>query len=64
MMYQAGEGRRKLATAVLARRARLVLLTVTLAGAAVLGACSTTEGAGKDLSKLGNSIEDSARRNK
>jgi predicted small secreted protein len=42
--------------------------TAGLTGAAVmlvlLSACSTTEGFGTDVKKLGNSIENSAERNK
>ncbi len=41
------------------------LAVVALAAAAIaLAACSTTEGAGKDVKNLGKNIEDSAARNK
>lgn len=46
---------------------RTIMLTTTLllllGAAPLLGACNTTAGAGKDLSKAGEAIEDSAKRN-
>ncbi|MFN0010042.1 MAG: hypothetical protein ACKVS8_00200 [Phycisphaerales bacterium] len=43
---------------------RLAALAVVMAGAAVLAACSTTEGFGKDVKNLGGDIEESAAENK
>jgi len=39
-----------------------LLLTIFLAGAGILAlaACNTTEGAGKDIESLGESIQDAA----
>lgn len=42
----------------------LLVLVAIAAGAGALAACSTTEGAGKDVKNLGKNIEDSAARNK
>lgn len=41
-----------------------VPLTLLLLSLSVLNACSTTEGFGNDVEKLGGNIEDSAARNK
>lgn len=38
-------------------------LLLLLGAAPMLGACNTTAGAGKDLSKAGQAIENSANRN-
>lgn len=43
---------------------RLLVLTACVAGMGVMAACSTTEGFGEDVGKLGNNIEDSAAKNK
>ena len=45
-------------------RLLLLLQLLLAAGAAALGACSTTEGFGEDVKHLGGNIEDSAARNK
>ncbi|WP_291296403.1 entericidin A/B family lipoprotein [Elioraea sp.] len=46
---------------------RNIMLTTTLllllGAAPLLGACNTTAGAGKDISKAGEAIENSANRN-
>jgi entericidin A len=42
----------------------LVSLALLLASAALLSACNTMEGLGKDTKKLGEKIEGSAARNK
>ncbi len=42
------------------RNLRLLLLAI--AAAAVLGGCNTIEGAGKDIQKAGEKIEDAAKR--
>jgi predicted small secreted protein len=51
-------------TVACAWRPRLFALLALAVGAAVLSACSTTEGFGKDVKNLGDSIEDSAAENK
>lgn len=38
----------------------LALLLLTLLAATVLGGCNTIEGAGKDIQKAGEKIEDAA----
>ncbi len=38
------------------------LLLLALAAAVVLGGCNTIQGAGKDIQKAGEKIEDAARR--
>ncbi|MEK6701597.1 MAG: hypothetical protein AABZ53_04990 [Planctomycetota bacterium] len=43
---------------------RLFAVVALVIGVAVLAACSTTEGFGEDVGKLGNNIENSAARNK
>ncbi|HMN35311.1 MAG TPA: entericidin A/B family lipoprotein [Chiayiivirga sp.] len=42
------------------RNLRLLLLAI--AAAVVLGGCNTIEGAGKDIQKAGEKIEDAAKR--
>lgn len=42
----------------------LLALAAAAAFGAALGACSTTEGFGKDVKNLGGGIEDSAAKNK
>ncbi|MEJ5208893.1 MAG: entericidin A/B family lipoprotein [Lysobacteraceae bacterium] len=37
------------------------LLLLTLAAALVLGGCNTVQGAGKDIQKAGEKLEDAAR---
>ena len=39
----------------------LAILLLALISAAVLGGCNTIEGAGKDIQKAGEKIEDSAK---
>lgn len=38
------------------------LLLLAVAAAVVLGGCNTLEGAGKDIQKVGEKIEDAAKR--
>jgi predicted small secreted protein len=42
----------------------LLSLFVLSGAAAILSACNTTEGAGKDMSAAGNALSNSAERNK
>lgn len=48
----------------LRRADTIALIACAVAFALMLTACSTTEGFGNDVKKLGNNIEDSAERNK
>ena len=47
------------------RRLKRALLAACAAGwLLMIAACETTEGAGRDIEKLGNNIENSAQKNK
>ena len=43
------------------RNSKILTLGVLLVGVASLGACNTIEGAGHDIEKAGESVQDAAR---